>query len=301
MKKLVEGFLIFMAVLALPPIVKDYMPEYYRRHAGQTLICALLLAAFITVINGVRVDEANRIPYWVKHRLFTIRNITIFLFCAIVVEVISVAIVFPSLKIEVSYNSVIVSSTIGICYILLLLISDQVPFDQRYHSTIYYNGTRVKMAGFHGTNGGLYDHNLKKEVPPYSTGTSNANGSDLIINRTNIDGRFKLILIQYLYRHTTLDHIPVDPLITVNRILEISCEVCSPQGVRHVLVFAFADAVNHNWFQSSGVEVVSSSWQQINISLSASADSKLKLRIDDIEVGAPSSLMIKNLKISEKL
>jgi len=299
-KKIADFFLFITAALAIPTTLKEATNGFYEKYPHQILWSSIGLGILLSVLNSAKIKENEKTLYWLKHKAFTTRNITIFILCTLVLSILT-TFIFPFFNLALPTSSVVYSTSIAMVYVLFLLVTDRIPFSRLMHTLAHFDASHSKRSDFHGVGGGIWDEPTKKELLPYATGSFDFENDTLIIDRTNTGGRFKITVKNYPYERKNLAYIPVDSFQDSARTFEVTCEVRSVQGIKHTLAFAFADAVDHRWFQSSREDVASIEWRRIELTLTASHESKLKFRIDDLDVSAPSSVMIRGLKIIEKI
>src|SRR5579863_2895618 len=120
MKRIADAFVYLTAPLIIPPTIKDAAPAFYENHAQTILLSSVAVGLLLSLLSGVDSSKSSGISYWLKHEIFNITNITIFLLCFLLIDLISV-IVFPAFHLSVSSSSILYSTTIGLIYVLFLL------------------------------------------------------------------------------------------------------------------------------------------------------------------------------------
>jgi hypothetical protein len=126
-------------------------------------------------------------------------------------------------------------------------------------------------------------------------------GGVLNIQRTNTDGRYELILQQYLLEGKTSGFILKDESIGGKRKLRIACEAKTIGG-EHTLRFVVRDPSTGRRFSEDVRRISGNDWTPVEAYLTADPTVDCQVRLDDEGVSAvPSSLQIRNLIVAERL
>lgn len=126
-------------------------------------------------------------------------------------------------------------------------------------------------------------------------------GGVLNIQRTNTEGRFEVLLQQYLYDGKKHALIPKNELIGGRRKLRIGCEA-KTIGADHLLRFIVRDPVTYQRLADDVKRIDGNDWTPIEVFLQVDPTIDVQVRIDDEAVSAvPSSVQLRNLVVAERI
>lgn len=119
------------------------------------------------------------------------------------------------------------------------------------------------------------------------------------IERDNTDGRYLIIISNYLGNNKSLIEKDIEK---VERIIKFQFQSKIIDG-SHTLKFIAKDPITRKWVHRANVEmqISSTSWRDYNSHIRIPGDKDFIITIDDVDVRkAPSSIQIRNLKITEE-
>ncbi|VXC45181.1 hypothetical protein BURKHO8Y_210622 [Burkholderia sp. 8Y] len=126
-------------------------------------------------------------------------------------------------------------------------------------------------------------------------------GGVLSIERTNTEGRFELLFVQYSVPGSTSSFIPKNVAMAGRRKIHVQCEAKVPHG-QHTLRFVTRNPETGRRFSDTKKTVNSDAWVQIDAYLISDPTQDVQIRIDDEEVrSAPSSVQLRNIRIFERV
>jgi hypothetical protein len=121
----------------------------------------------------------------------------------------------------------------------------------------------------------------------------------LDIQRTNIEGRFEIWLLRYLYNGNEEEYIPENVAISGRRKIHISCQAKVSEG-QHILQFILKNDETQDWLADAKKRITKTTWTDIELLFRVNPLLNCRLRIDDQEPAkAPSSIQIRNLVVEE--
>ena len=165
---------------------------------------------------------------------------------------------------------------------------------------IYYDWSAPTGFDFQVEKSKEYDDKDKKEFGVKGEGRFEIKNNVINIDRTNMEGRFGLLLKSYTIDNEQRSFIEKNPLMSQQRKIQISCEVKSLNEKRHQLDFVLRDTDSFSWLAKETINIEKNQWTPINAYLRVAPDKDFYLKIYDRHVEAPSSIQIKNLSLIEK-
>lgn len=126
-------------------------------------------------------------------------------------------------------------------------------------------------------------------------------GGVMNVQRTNTEGRYELLLLQYALDGKNSALIPKDETIGGRRKLRIACEA-KAIGAEHTLRFLVREPASGLRLAEDKRIVSGNEWTAIEVFLQVDPAVACQVRIDDESVSAvPSSLQLRNLLVAERL
>ena len=121
--------------------------------------------------------------------------------------------------------------------------------------------------------------------------------------RENTSGRIVVWLERYTYPQGTSSVIPRNADIQGKRGLRVRCRARVLGGGQHTLIFTVRDlsGVPGRYLGRWIEKLTSDAWTPIDAYLRISPLQDCRLRLDDVEVSAPSTLQIKDLVLTERI
>lgn len=124
-------------------------------------------------------------------------------------------------------------------------------------------------------------------------------GGILTLERTNVEGRFEIRLIEYDYQGTRGRIVPKNCASKGDRKLWIHCEA-RVFGGKHNLMFVAKNPETEKWLAKEVRTLDSDKWNPIDLYLRVDPNLDFFLRIDDLEVSrAPSRVQIRDIRLVE--
>jgi hypothetical protein len=126
-------------------------------------------------------------------------------------------------------------------------------------------------------------------------------GDVLTVNRTTVDGRYEIWLLDSKVRGGKVKVFPPNEQLSEHRELLIHCEARAI-GAKHGLRFVVKNEATETWLANEKRTIEASDWTQINVYFRIDPKRDFWLRIDDEEVTqVPSQLQIRGLVLTEKM
>lgn len=165
----------------------------------------------------------------------------------------------------------------------------------RQEKVLYDSQFDFKPYYFEHRNGYIWKDG--KPSTPKGEGTLTVLADSVLkLARTNTHGRNE---IELLRNGPDQPSIPRKHDVSY-RMLRVSCSA-RVEGGEHTLRFVAKDIVAKEWADTKKIKVTATDWVDVDAYLRVPSTSDLLFRIDDEEVSvAPSSVFIKNLKITEE-
>lgn len=169
---------------------------------------------------------------------------------------------------------------------------------------LIYDGANGMEGDFKHNGGNMWRRNkdgIDEEIPGKGTGNISYLGKDVIINRTNTEGRYELTLKNYNIDGSLKPYIANDNIVGSKRFFVVTANVFAERAV-HTININVRTADNKVRLVDDTRIISPSKLISIKMSFWVRTDDNFIFRIDDQNVSdAPSSLRISELKIIEKV
>ena len=162
-----------------------------------------------------------------------------------------------------------------------------------YEGSIYCDG-----ADFLGQGERLYGQPKEK---PKGAGSLKVENGVINLQRSNVEGRYRISLLRYLYDGVERDYLPKNELLAGKRILKLTCEVKAGRG-EHMLNFLIKKKSDGGWLGEYKQKFTQNEWIQIVVYFRISPNEDCRLWIDNHEVSCPdASVQLRKLVLTERV